>query len=227
MSAKSRFINNFAQASRMVRKLQIPLYLRFRQDRLGCHLTTLFDNDNAAITAIIAPAIPALPKKHNLLPVLVVLFLISYGLMTLLIVEQGRTIESQRALIHELFRDSQELAAMRGRTLPEGVADANRSAQMQTPSSQTPSNQVASNQVASNQVQTPSIQVPSIHAPSSQAPSTHAPSTQIQANKIPSTQAAPRSRVQNRGAKMPEPQFQAPSRPASDLADDRRALRTI
>jgi hypothetical protein len=222
MSAKSRFINNFAQASRMVRKLQIPLYLRFRQDRLGCHLTTLFDNDNAAITAIIAPATPALPKKHNLLPVLVVLFLISYGLMTLLIVEQGRTIESQRALIHELFRDSQELAAMRGRTLPEGVADANHAAQTQTLSNQTPSNQVAS-----NQVQTPSIQVPSIHAPSSQAPSTHAPSTQIQANKIPSTQAAPRSRVQNRGAKMPEPQFQAPSRPASDLADDRRALRTI
>jgi hypothetical protein len=201
----------------MAYKLQIPLYLRFRQDRLGCHLTTLFDNDNAAINAIIAPATPALPKKHNLLPVLAVLFLISYGLMTLLIVEQGRTIESQRALIHELFRDSQELAAMRGRTLPESVADANHPAQTQTPSNQTPSNQVAS-----NQVQTPSIQVPS-----NQVPSTHAPSTQIQARKIPSAQAAPRSRVQNRGAKMPEPQFQAPSRPASDLADDRRASRTI
>jgi len=182
---------------------------------LGCHLTTLFGN--AAITTTVIPAVPASPKKHNLLPVLVVLFLISYGLMTLLIVEQGRTIESQRALIHELFHDSQELAAMKGRTLPEGVAEVNRSAQTQAPS-----NQVASNQVASNQVQTPSTQ-----APSTQVPSTHAPSTQIQSNKIPSTQAAPRSRVQNRGAKLPEPEFQMPSRPASDLADDRRALKTI
>jgi FtsZ-interacting cell division protein ZipA len=203
-------------------------------------LTTLFGN--AAITTTVIPAVPASPKKHNLLPVLIVLFLISYGLMTLLIVEQGRTIESQRALIHELFHDSQELAAMKGRTLPEGVADANRSAQTQAPSNQTPSNQVASNQVASNQVQTPSIQAPSTQVPSNQAPSTqapstqvpstHAPSTQVQSNKIPSTQipstqAAPRSRVQNRGAKLPEPEFQMPSRPASDLADDRRALKTI
>jgi hypothetical protein len=187
---------------------------------LGCHLTTLFGN--AAITTTVIPAVPASPKKHNLLPVLVVLFLISYGLMTLLIVEQGRTIESQRALIHELFHDSQELAAMKGRTLPEGVAEVNRSAQTQAPS-----NQVASNQVASNQVQTPSLQAPSAQAPSTQVPSTHAPSTQVQSNKIPSTQAAPRGRVQNRGAKLPEPEFQMPSRPASDLADDRRALKTI
>jgi hypothetical protein len=188
-------------------------------------LTTLFGN--AAITTTVIPAVPASPKKHNLLPVLIVLFLISYGLMTLLIVEQGRTIESQRALIHELFHDSQELAAMKGRTLPEGVADANRSAQAQTPSNQVASSPVASNQVASNQVQAPSIQVPS-----NQVSSAHAPSTQVQSNKIPSTQipsaqAAPRSRVQNRGAKLPEPEFQMPSRPASDLADDRRALKTI
>jgi hypothetical protein len=193
-------------------------------------LTTLFGN--AAITTTVIPAVPASPKKHNLLPVLIVLFLISYGLMTLLIVEQGRTIESQRALIHELFHDSQELAAMKGRTLPEGVADANRSAQAQTPSNQVASSPVASNQVASNQVQAPSAQAPSIQVPSNQVSSAHAPSTQVQSNKIPSTQipsaqAAPRSRVQNRGAKLPEPEFQMPSRPASDLADDRRALKTI
>ena len=37
-----------------------------------------------------------------MLPVLTVLFLISYGLMTLLIVEQGTTIQAQRTLIHQL-----------------------------------------------------------------------------------------------------------------------------
>jgi hypothetical protein len=55
-----------------------------------------------------------LPKrKHTLLPTLTVLFLIAYGLMTMLIVEQGNTIESQRLLIKQLFSDSAELSAMK------------------------------------------------------------------------------------------------------------------
>ena len=42
------------------------------------------------------------PKPKNaMLPILVVLFLISYGLMSVLVVEQGRTIDSQRNLIRE------------------------------------------------------------------------------------------------------------------------------
>jgi hypothetical protein len=58
-------------------------------------------------------------KKHGWLPVLTVLFLISYALMTMLIVEQGRTIDSQRVLIHELFRDSQELSAVKQKAQEE------------------------------------------------------------------------------------------------------------
>jgi hypothetical protein len=193
-----------------------PVTLLSRQDRLGCHLTTLFGN--AAITTTIIPAVPAVPKKqHNLLPVLIVLFLISYGLMTMLIVEQGRTIESQRALIHELFHDSAELAAVKSRTLQgSAVVDTQHEgmAQVQAPteqasSAQIPSTQIPSVQIPSTQAQTPSTQV--------QSQKTHAPSTQI-----PSTQVTPRNRVH-----MPKPQVQAPSRPASDLADDRRAVRTI
>ncbi len=53
------------------------------------------------------------------LPLLTVLFCISYGLMTLLIVEQGRTIESQRALIGELFRDSMALNHLRMKSVEE------------------------------------------------------------------------------------------------------------
>jgi hypothetical protein len=40
-----------------------------------------------------------LKPKHTMLPLLTVLFLISYGLMTMLVVEQGRTIDAQRTLI--------------------------------------------------------------------------------------------------------------------------------
>ncbi len=151
-----------------------------------------------------------------MLPVLVVLFLISYGLMTMLIIEQGRTIESQRALIHELYHDSAELAAVKSRTLQENaVVDSQNALTAQAPSST----------IQSRQAQTPSTQAQQV--PSSHAPSTQIPSAQVQSSKTPSTQVAPSGRVKNRGAKMPEPQFQAPSRPSADLADERRALRTI
>jgi hypothetical protein len=136
-----------------------------------------------------------------MLPVLTVLFLFSYGLMTMLIVEQGQTIESQRALIRELFRDSTELSAVKGKAVRDkNTADAQRRAQADA---QNP------------KAHAPVVQDPAVQTPSTQTPSAHAPSTQV----------APKSRSQNSAGK--KPQFQVPTRPASDLADDRRALITI
>ena len=150
-------------------------------------MTTLFEN-----TGI--PAVPAIdaqpPKKRSWLPLLTVLFLISYGLMTMLIVEQGATIESQRALIRELFRDSTELSAMKVKAQQEARL-ANPSAKTQAPSSQT-----------------------------------QAPSTQIPSKQAPSSQAAPQRRALNETEKQ-QKQFQVPSRPASDVADARRELKSI
>lgn len=105
-------------------------------------------------------AAPA-PKKQSWLPLLTVLFLISYGLMTMLIVEQGQTIESQRSLIRDLFRDSQELSAVK-----------KAQSQGQAPAMQNPSNH-------------PSTQAPSKQAPSSQAGPQAAPQrgTQKEASK--------------------------------------------
>ena len=77
---------------------------------MGCHLRIEF---GTAESSDVSATEPAAPKKNVWLPILVVLFLISYGLMTMLIVEQGRTIESQRVLIRELFKDSTELAAVK------------------------------------------------------------------------------------------------------------------
>lgn len=88
-----------------------------------------------------------------MLPVLTVLFCISYGLMTMLIVEQGRTIESQRALLHELFRDSIALNKYKAKELQEQRAAKN--SQAQAPSMQAPSNSAPSTQ---GQNQTPSSQ---------------------------------------------------------------------
>ncbi|HEY1676706.1 MAG TPA: hypothetical protein VGG04_03295 [Candidatus Sulfotelmatobacter sp.] len=140
-------------------------------------------------------------KKHGWLPVLVVLFLISYALMTMLIVEQGRTIESQRALIHELFRDSQELSAVKQKA---------QSAQAQS-AVEDPSSQGAT---------TPSRVTPSTQTPSNQTPSTQAPGKQA-----PSAQANQPSRARNEAAK--QKQFKMPSRPASELVDADRSLNLI
>jgi len=161
----------------------------------GCYLTTLFGT--VAQTQELADS-AATPRKHGWLPLLVVLFLISYGLMTMLIVEQGRTIESQRALIHELFRDNTQLNAVRtkGAATPDPVAQNPQAPQI--PSTQTLSNP------RSNEI----------------------PSTQAPTKQTPSSQAGPQHRMQNQTTR-PKADFEMPAKPASDLADSRRNLITL
>jgi hypothetical protein len=141
-------------------------------------LTTLFESHAAAIVS--ATEIPVARKKHSRLPVLVVLFLISYGLMTMLIVEQGETILSQRALIRDLFRDSQELSAVKINTLKERPLAPSTKAQ--NPSTKNPSTQI------------PSTQAPRVQAPSSQAGPQHGAQNEASKHKrqfrLPSKPAA-------------------------------------
>lgn len=153
-------------------------------------MTILFGNTSTQ------PAPTATPQKHGWLPLLTVLFLISYGLMTLLIVEQGTTIANQRALIRDLFRDSAELSALKARAAGANAAQR---------SGQTKKNSLT---------QDPAVQPPSTQPQSG---------TQ---SKNPSSQAVPQHRAQTHGS-APKPQIQIPSRPASDLADERRSLITI
>lgn len=60
------------------------------------------------------PSTEPSPKSRGvLLPLLVVLFVISYGILTLLVVEQGQTIEAQRSLLREMLKDSRQLATLK------------------------------------------------------------------------------------------------------------------
>jgi hypothetical protein len=111
-------------------------------------------------------------KKLGWLPLLTVLFMISYGLMTMLIVEQGQTIESQRALIRELFRDSTELSSVKMKA------------------------QTERNQAAQALAQNPSSQNPSTQAPSSQAPTRQAPSSQAGPQQRAQNQLKPKADFQ-------------------------------
>lgn len=136
----------------------------FYEARPGCHLTTLL-----GYTAVMPITVPnTVPKKkQTLLPLLTVVFILSYGLMTMLIVEQGSVIQSQRNLIKILSRDSSELWGMRGKALTDQQAARTKTqGHAAAPSVQTPSTQIPSTQI-------PSTQIPSTQAAPQQQPQGH------------------------------------------------------
>jgi hypothetical protein len=75
----------------------------------GGNLTVIYNygTENAAPKTTKRPA--------AILPLLVILFVVSYGILTMLVFEQGQTIESQRGLIHEMLKDSTQLATLKGK----------------------------------------------------------------------------------------------------------------
>lgn len=149
----------------MARGMHFPRCPPHRGKAPEHHLTTLFGTIEAAELPVIEAAAR---KKNGWLPLLIVLFLISYGLMTMLIVEQGQTIESQRALIRELFRDSTELSAVK---LKAQEQRAQAAVQSPSASSKNPSSQM------------PSSQAPTKEAPSTQAGSQHRAQNQLEKQK--------------------------------------------
>ena len=54
-------------------------------------------------------------RPTAILPLLVILFIVSYGILTMLVFEQGQTIESQRGLIREMLKDSTQLASLKAK----------------------------------------------------------------------------------------------------------------
>jgi hypothetical protein len=143
---------------------------------------------------------PAPKKKRSLLPVLVVVFIISYALMTMLIVEQGSVIQQQHNLIQVLQGDSMELWAIKGKAVADKANRENAKKFANTPGAHN--------------------QTPLTQAPSGQAPATRTPATQT-----PSTQAPQRS--QTGAGKLAKPHIQLPPVPAADLGDQRRVLITL
>ncbi len=54
-----------------------------------------------------------------MLPLLIFLFLASYTILTMLVIEQGRTIEAQRGLLRDMLKDSTQLAQLKGKLARE------------------------------------------------------------------------------------------------------------
>jgi hypothetical protein len=82
---------------------------RSQRANLGGNLTVIYNYSAESV----APRTTKQPAA--ILPLLVILFIVSYGILTMLVFEQGQTIESQRGLIHEMLKDSTQLATLRGK----------------------------------------------------------------------------------------------------------------
>ena len=179
--------------------------------RPGWHLTTLFGN-----TAVMPMAVPK--KKRSLLPLLTVVFLASYGLMTMLIVEQGTTIQAQQQSDSCLARRQPGAVGHESKGYRSEVGSG-RSAEPRPrfldPGSFNPSTFIP------NPVDPGTISVSSDSVyPDSITPSPVNPD---------SRQPRPyRSTMPQAGQERPRnPQTQVPPMPASDLTDQRRVLITI
>ena len=66
--------------------------------------------------------------KHSMVAILSVLFVVAYCMMTMLIVEQARTIDTQRNLIEVLFDDSAQLSALKGKVAQKQYAESQAAA---------------------------------------------------------------------------------------------------
>jgi len=101
-----------------------------------------------------------------MLPVLIFLFFVCWELMSMLIVEQGRTIESQRTLIRSLFQDSSQLSHLKGqasqkqRAQAQAQAEAKAHSQSQAPSTQDKLRDQAKNGSGSHKLRKPVPQKP-------------------------------------------------------------------
>jgi hypothetical protein len=88
-------------------------------------------------------------KKRSLLPLLIVVFVISYALMTMLIIEQGAAIQSQSNLIKILMPESHELWSLKGKAIADkqaAIAQAQGQTKAQNPAAQAPANESVSPQ---------------------------------------------------------------------------------
>jgi hypothetical protein len=132
--------------------------------RAGVKMATLFGSMS------VMPVAVEKKKQRSLLPLLTVLFIFSYGLMTVLIVEQASAIESQHSLIKILMRDSTELWAERGRAITEKqMAKGKHQAAPapQAPSTQGPSRNAPTSQGQQSRAEKaakPEVQVPPVPA---------------------------------------------------------------
>ena len=159
-------------------------------------------------------------SRKTLLPVLSVLFLIAWGMVTVLIVLQDRMIDAQRDLIHVLFKDNVRQVAMKSAS-QNGKSAAQNKGGAKRPGGRrdTQQDQEDQNSVA---------QVPSANIPSAPAPLSQVPLSENALSQPPSSRVKPKSgdKSGRNSRKMRSP-FSRPPAEITDPSDQRRVSISI
>ena len=79
------------------------------------------------VELVVPPTTKAKSNSNSkMFPVLVFLLTACYGIMALVVIEQGHVIQSQRNLIQQLFQDSQQLAGLKTQVAAQQAIDKKR-----------------------------------------------------------------------------------------------------
>lgn len=148
-------------------------------------------------------------RKLTALPLLVVLFVISYLLLTKLVIEQDKMIDSQLSLIHTLFKDNVHLS-----TLQKHAGELSKKAK--TRGNSQPQAGIAASQ---NSADGPAHQRSSSHMSSL----AEIPSAQVPVIQVPSSKVGPQANAKsNRKRRKAEKTLPAPPVELTDPSDMRR-----
>jgi cytoskeletal protein RodZ len=161
----------------------------------------------AFVTIVYSAECVASQKKSRpatLLPLLVILFLVSYGILTLLVFEQGRTIEAQRLLIRGMLQDSTQLASLKGKLARD---ESNRSHDMAAAQAEHKDADSGSRSTGN--------------------PATGNAAADSRSTGNPAAGAKGSDKQTKRPSKSARSTKEAPGKPASDLTDVRRSTRVI
>jgi len=158
--------------------------------------------------------------RNTLLPLLSVVFVIAWGLVTLLIVLQDRMIDAQRDLIHVLFKDNVREVAMKSANHQNGDS----AARSKSGSKRSNGHSAIQQQEDQNSV----AQVPSVKIPSAQVPLSQVPLSEDASSRPPSSQVKPKSgdKSGRNSRKMRSP-FSRPPAEITDPSDQRRVSISI
>ena len=155
-------------------------------------------------------------KSFRLFPVLCALFVIAWGLLTVLIVLQDRMIDAQRDLIHTISKERAEQAtlksvALRNEQLPAQKRSAKRS---NTKTADADDAQAKSSQA--------------LPGKSAQAPLSQVPLSENASSQAPSTQVKPKSGDKSgRSSRKLRSPFSRPPAEITDPSDRRRVAISI
>ena len=156
----------------------------------------------------IVNAVTKRKRKLTALPLLVVLFVISYFLLTKLVIEQDKTIDSQRSLIHMLFKDNTYLSMLHKHAGVSKKARSGSQLQAGNPASQNQSRPMSS----------------LAQVPPAQVPASEVPSTQVPASKVGPTANAKNNRKTRKAEKS---RSETPPVELTDPSDMRRVSFSI